>query len=41
MGLHHDISKLASPERDIEGQTLAAARLGERIRPVTELDDEF
>lgn len=41
MGLHHDVAHLASSERDVEGQTLAAARLGERVRPSTELDDEF
>jgi transcriptional regulator with XRE-family HTH domain len=41
MGLHQDVADLASPERDLEGQTLAAARLGERVRPKTEFDDEF
>jgi transcriptional regulator with XRE-family HTH domain len=41
MGLHQDVAQLASPEHDVEGQTLAAARLGERVRPGTELDDEF
>ena len=41
MGLHQDVGELASPERDVEGQTLAAARLGERVRPATQLDDEF
>lgn len=41
LGLHQDVGDLASPERDLEGQTLVAARLGERVRPRTELDDEF
>lgn len=41
LGLHQDVTDLASPERDLEGQTLAAARLGQRVRPKTELDDEF
>ncbi len=41
MGLHQDIADLASPVRDLEGQTLTAARLGQRARPGTELDDEF
>ena len=41
MGLHQDVSYLASPQRDQEGQTLAAARRGDRVRPATELDDEF
>ena len=41
MGLHQDVVDLASPERDLEGQTLAAARRHERVRPSTELDDEF
>ena len=41
MGLHQDVADLASPERDLEGQTLAAARRGRRVRPATELDDEF
>jgi transcriptional regulator with XRE-family HTH domain len=41
MGLHPDVADLASAERDVEGQTLAAARLGERVRLASELDDEF
>ena len=41
MGLHQEVGEVASPERDVEGQTLAAARLGQRVRPPTELDDEF
>jgi len=41
MGLHQDVADVASPERDVEGQTLAAARLSVRVRPTTELDDEF
>jgi transcriptional regulator with XRE-family HTH domain len=41
MGLHHDVADLASPQRDQEGQTLAAARHGDRVRPAAELDDDF
>lgn len=41
MGLHQDVAALASADRDAEGQTLAATRLGERVRLATELDDEF
>lgn len=41
MGLHQRVADLASPEHDVEGQTLAAARLGERVRPARGLDDDF
>jgi len=41
LGLHQDVADLAGSERDVEGQTLAAARLGKRVRPVRELNDEF
>lgn len=41
MGLHQDVTDLAGPERDEEGQTLAAARRGDRVRPAAVLDDEF
>jgi transcriptional regulator with XRE-family HTH domain len=41
LGLDRDVGKLASPERDLEGQTLAAARAGERVRLASSLDDEF
>jgi hypothetical protein len=41
MGLEGDVALLASPERDPEGQTLAAARVGKRVRLPSELDDEF
>jgi transcriptional regulator with XRE-family HTH domain len=41
LGLHHDIAQVAGPERDIEGQTLEAARRGERVRPGGGLNDEF
>jgi hypothetical protein len=41
LGLHQEIAELASPERDLEGQTLAAARRGERVRLSTGLDDQF
>jgi len=41
MGLHQEVGEVASLERDVEGRTLAAARMGERVRPSTDLDDEF
>lgn len=41
MGLHEDVANVASTERDSEGQTLAAARLGQRVRHRTGGDDEF
>jgi len=41
LGLHHEIAELASLERDLEGQTLAAARRGVRVRLSTGLDDKF
>jgi transcriptional regulator with XRE-family HTH domain len=41
LGLHHGISELAAPHHDLEGQTLEAARRGERVRPARGLDDEF
>jgi transcriptional regulator with XRE-family HTH domain len=41
LGLHGEVADLASPERDLEGQTLAAARRGKRVRLSTGLDDRF
>jgi len=41
MGLHEDVANLASTERDLEGRTFAAARLGKRVRPATEGTDDF
>jgi transcriptional regulator with XRE-family HTH domain len=41
LGLHHEVGEIASPERDIEGQTLESARRGERVRPAQDVDDEF
>jgi transcriptional regulator with XRE-family HTH domain len=41
MGLHEDVADLASTERDLEGQTLAAARLAKRVRPAKEGGDDF
>lgn len=41
MGLHLDVADLASPGRDLEGQSLAAARLGTRVRLPGDLDDDF
>jgi hypothetical protein len=41
LGRLEDLPNLAAPERDIEGQTLEAARRGERVRLPAGLDDEF
>jgi len=41
LGLHGDLAQVAAPERDLEGQTLEAARRGERVRLPAELSDEF
>lgn len=41
LGLDADVALLAAPERDLEGQTLEAARLPERARPATDLSDDF
>jgi hypothetical protein len=41
MGLDSQVADLASPETDIEGQTLEAAGRGERVRPGGKLNDEF
>lgn len=41
MGLQADVGRLAGPEHDLEGQTLAAARLGQRVRHGEGTDDEF
>jgi DNA-binding XRE family transcriptional regulator len=41
LGLHGDVSRLASPERDAEGLTLESARLPKRARLAKDLDDEF
>ncbi|MCK5652948.1 MAG: helix-turn-helix domain-containing protein [Gemmatimonadetes bacterium] len=41
MGLDSQVADLASPEADIEGQTLEAAGRGERVRPSGKLNDEF
>jgi transcriptional regulator with XRE-family HTH domain len=41
MGLESDIGTLASPDTDVEGKTLEAAKRGERIRPEKRLDDDF
>ena len=40
LGLHDGLAGVASPDRDLEGQTLEAARRGERVRPAG-LNDEF
>jgi len=41
LGLHGDVSRLASPDRDAEGLTLESARLPGRARLPTDLDDDF
>ena len=41
LGLHGDVSRLASPEHDAEGLTLESARLPSRARPATAFDDDF
>jgi transcriptional regulator with XRE-family HTH domain len=41
LGLHGDMADIAAPERDLEGQTLEAARRGARVRLSSELSDEF
>ncbi len=41
LGLHDDVARLAAPDRDVEGATLEAARLGTRARAAKPLDDDF
>ena len=41
MGLDSAIADLASPDADVEGRTLEAARRGQRIRSPKRLDDDF
>ena len=41
LGLLEQLAEVARPERDAEGETLAAARLGERARVSNTLDDNF
>jgi transcriptional regulator with XRE-family HTH domain len=41
LGLHGDLAAVASPETDLEGRTLEAARRGERVRPEMGLSDDF
>jgi transcriptional regulator with XRE-family HTH domain len=41
LGLHHDLADVAAPEHDVEGQTLEAARRGERVRLPRQLSDDF
>lgn len=41
LGLHRDVALIASLERDEEGRTLEAARLPQRARPPSGLDDDF
>ncbi len=41
LGLDGDLAAVAAPEGDLEGQTLEAARRGERVRLPTALSDDF
>ncbi|HEU4560482.1 MAG TPA: helix-turn-helix transcriptional regulator [Longimicrobium sp.] len=41
LGLHEQVADVAAPERDPEGIALEAARLPERARRPTDLDDDF
>jgi transcriptional regulator with XRE-family HTH domain len=41
LGLDGDVALLAAPDRDLEGQTLEAARLPERARSSNRLSDDF
>ena len=41
MGLDSALGDLASPDTDLEGRTLEAARRGERVRHRRRLDDDF
>jgi transcriptional regulator with XRE-family HTH domain len=41
LGLHDDVAQIAAPDRDVEGATLEAARLGTRARAAEPLDDDF
>lgn len=41
MGLESDIGALASPDADVEGQTLEAAMRPKRVRPEKKLDNDF
>jgi len=41
LGLEAQLAAVASPETDIEGQTLETAHRGERVRRARELSDDF
>jgi len=41
LGLDDGLAAVAAADRDVEGQTLEAARRGERVRPRADLSDEF
>lgn len=41
LGLESQITELADPARDLEGQALEAARQGERVRPERTLSSGF
>lgn len=41
LGLHDQVGEIAAPESDAEGEALAAARLGSRVRHRATLSDDF
>lgn len=41
LGLEDQLADVADPARDLEGQTLEAARRGERVRPRKTLSSDF
>ena len=41
MGMDDGVGRLAAPDTDMEGQTLEAARRGERVRPRAGLSNDF
>jgi len=41
LGLLDHLALVARPDLDVEGETLAAARLGDRARTSARLDDDF
>jgi transcriptional regulator with XRE-family HTH domain len=41
LGMQDGIARLAAPDTDLEGQTLEAARRGERVRPRATLSNDF
>jgi transcriptional regulator with XRE-family HTH domain len=41
LGFQGGLGEILSPEKDLEGQTLEAARHGRRVRPPKGLSDDF